>query len=455
MKRSLVIVVAVILALAALLAGAAFRVYRLTKPNVIDLKNNLHIDQSQGELTILVAGVDEVDRVHRSDSILLVRIDLDHKRVKVMSVPRDSRVTIHGHGQQKINAAYAFGGISLLRDTVVNLTGAPVNYSAVINYSAFPKLIDAVGGVELNVPKKMVYTDKAQKLYINFAPGPQHLNGEQSLKFVRFRHDALGDEGRMKRQQLFLQALLTQVQKPSVALNLPSAIASALDLVKTDIPSETAVQLASYLKDIRMENVELFTMPGKAAYIKGLSYWIPDLQEAGVRFNTWPELAEEPAARSTESQPTAESSTPPSAPKEQNAQNPPHQKNVDTKAEATNAENPEPTDKNGQLKIIRSIGMPLAVLNGTGKAGLSKQGAQLFEKLGVTVEYQGNAKHYDYHYSVVHFPAGQRENAIRLAKFFNIPLNLVSQRNVPQVSLVLGQDYERLFNQLKSIPLEQ
>ena len=428
MKRSMVVILAILLALAALLAGAAYRVYRLTKPNIVELKNNLKIDQSYGELNLLIAGIDNVDRVHRSDSILLVRIDLDHKRIKAMSIPRDTRIMLKGHGQQKINAAYAYGGVNLLRDTVVNLTGAPVNYTVVINYDGFPEVIDAMGGVEIDVPKRMVYTDRAQNLHINLQPGLQRLDGKRSLEFVRFRKDALGDEGRIKRQQQFLKAVLQELQKPSVALKIPDIVNKGLEMVKTDMPSETALQLALYMRDMNLDDVELFTMPGQAAYIKGLSYWVADLKEASIRFNTWPELnIPQPQGTNEDGSPAATS---------------------DQTQEA-------PADKQSQLKAVRDAAMPLAMLNGTGKSGLSKQAAQRFEKLGVAVEYQGNAKHYDYHYSVIHYPNGRVEDAKKLAALFDIPLNLVSMRNVPQVSLVLGKDYERLFALLDAIPLEE
>lgn len=474
MKRSTIflILMGLLIAFTATFVGAAYRVYRLTKPSVVVLKNNLKIDQSQGEVTFLLAGIDDVDRVHRSDTIMLVRIDLDNKRIKAMSIPRDTRVTLKKHGNQKINAAYAYGGIDLLKETVVNLTGAPVNYSVVVSYTAFPKLIDAIGGVDIDVPKRMVYTDKAQKLYINFKPGMQHLNGEDSLKYVRFRHDALGDEGRMKRQQQFVNSVMEKLKSPSIALKIPEIATTMTEIFKTDLPSETAVQLGLYLKDVDNRDIELFTMPGKAAYIDKLSYWIADLPAAQQKFNTWPPLRKEepatdPSQAQTEEQLTATKEKGQSkvhqpatqsvqASIQDGKQNGSERNDEELIAENPNEKNEDrPIEQLSPKELLDQFGnglsVPLAILNGTGEKGLSKNAAVRMEKLGITVDYQGNAKHYDYHYSLIYYPKGQKQTAKLLANLCQIPQNLVIEKNSSnKLALVLGKDNQRILDILDS-----
>lgn len=418
------LIIGFLVALLALGAGAAYRFYQLWDPSIEKLKQNVNFNELQGTLNLLVLGIDEIDKVHRSDTILLVSIDIDSRRVKAMSIPRDTRVQIKGHGLQKVNHAYAFGGVELLKDTVINLTGVPVNYTAIVNYAAFPKIVDAVGGVEINVAKRMRYTDRAQKLFININPGLQHMNGEEALKFVRFRMDALGDEGRIRRQQQFLKAMVNKVHSPAIIPRLPELAVATLDMVKTDLPKETALLLAAYLKDIDIQDIDIFTMPGSSAYIKGLSYWIPDLQKASDRLNE--------GALSDDA--------PPSEPVSGDAQ--PQE---------------QPLDEEGRQKLLESLKGPVAILNGVGQPGLGKQAAQKMERLGIAVNYTGNAKHFDYRYSVIHYPANQPrpETALALAQLCKIPQNLINASAVPQVSLIVGKDYERIFKILDQLPLQK
>ena len=219
------IILTVIIALAAFAVGATYRLYSLVTADVGEIKKTINFDERHGTVNVLVLGVDEVEAVHRSDTIILARIDIDRKTASIMSIPRDTRVSIKGRKQpQKLNHAYAFGGIELLRDTVINLTGVPVNYYLVLNYASFPKIVDAIGGVDIDVPRRMQYTDLAQNLHIDFAPGRRHMNGADGLKYVRFRHDSLGDIGRMKRQQEFAKAFLDKVKSPAILPRIPELI---------------------------------------------------------------------------------------------------------------------------------------------------------------------------------------------------------------------------------------
>jgi len=146
-----------------------------------------------------------------SDVMLLLRFNPETKKMVVLAVPRDTRIEIPGHGMKKINAANVYGGPALTAQTVSKLlNGVGIDRYVRINILGMGKLIDALGGVTVYVPKDMKYRDDSQHLYINLKAGKRHLNGDQALQLLRFRHDALGDIGRIQRQQMVLRALSEQ-----------------------------------------------------------------------------------------------------------------------------------------------------------------------------------------------------------------------------------------------------
>ncbi|MDY3869392.1 MAG: LCP family protein [Pyramidobacter sp.] len=416
------IIATVLVVLASLSVGAALRFYTLMNTGVDEIKKSISYDEQVGTLNLLVLGVDELDSVHRSDTIILARIDLDRKAAAVMSIPRDTRVSIKGQKkQQKLNHAYAYGGIDLLRDTVVNLTGVPINYYLILNYASFPKIVDAVGGVEINVARRMEYRDKAQNLHISIKPGKQHMNGETGLKYVRFRHDALGDEGRMKRQQQFAQAFLDKVLSPAIIPRIPELVELTLSEIKTDIPLKTAIQLAGHLKDIKRQNIRFFTMPGSAAYIGNVSYWIPDLQST-----------------STQLTPTAAQQDKMSAKDKPDVTAAP---DVSKTPNASNSASAPQTAPDAS-EIIAAFKEPIAVLNGTGRRGFAREFTGVLEKGGIEVGYTGNARHSDFRYCLVQYPEGKSsETAKRLAQLCGIPDNLVRAAKTDYAaSLILGKN---------------
>nr|MBQ6740358.1 LCP family protein [Synergistaceae bacterium] len=219
MKFILKVLGIVLLILAATVGGSAVRIIEFFKsPNILPLpkaaerkaerravksdsnNNTLAVSEEneeeespieavRGTVNVLVVGLDNVDGGSRTDAIALAIFDADNSAVRIASIPRDSRVYIPGRGWDKINHAYVFGGINLLRETVVNLTGVPVDYFVKVNYRSFPKIIDLLGGIDIYVDKRMNYTDYSGKLFINIPKGQQHMNGKTALGYVRFRHD--------------------------------------------------------------------------------------------------------------------------------------------------------------------------------------------------------------------------------------------------------------------------
>ena len=196
--------------------------------------------------------------------------------LKLLSIPRDTWVTLPGWGGSKINAANRHGGAALLVRAVQELTGLHVDSYTLLSLGALRDLTQAAGGVTLTVPADMKYDDAAGHLHIDLHAGRQHLGGAQVEGFLRFRHDALGDIGRVARQQLFLSALSAQLRSPWNLWRLP-AVVGALDRnARSDLDRRTSGGLLGAL--LRGPKVSTVTLPG--AFGPG-GTWTPD--RAGVQ----------------------------------------------------------------------------------------------------------------------------------------------------------------------------
>jgi len=232
--------------------------------------------------TIMIMGVDSrEDDVGRSDTLMIATLDPKKDQAALLSVPRDTRVKIKGHGFDKINAAYAYGGERLTQDTVENFLGVDMDHYIIINTHAFQKIIDALGGIDIDVEKRMYYTDPWDDdggLVIDLRPGMQHMDGKTAVTYVRFR-DEEGDIGRIKRQQKFVKACMDKMTSPAVIPNLPSVIRAVLDSVKTDLSFRQLLEFAGTLKEAQKNGLKTDMVPGKPLYIDGISYWIPDVKD--------------------------------------------------------------------------------------------------------------------------------------------------------------------------------
>lgn len=399
-------------------AGGALRLWSFVEPVPETIKQNISYDEASGIIYILAIGVDDVQGGHRSDSIGIAAIDIDKKIVRFMSLPRDTRVEIPEHGWQKINHSYAFGKVPLLRQTVVNYLGIPINYHVLVNYESFPQIVDLVGGVDIVVDKKLFYVDNAQKLRIDIPKGPQHMNGKTALEFVRFRNDALGDIGRVKRQQDFVKAVLKKIQQPSILPRLPEIARQLVSIVDTNMPVAQAIQLASYLKDLTSDRIVFFTMPGKSAYIGNLSYWVGDLAEASMLLS---------GAISGDSA----------------------KEIVSTISQDTSIQE----DPSVQKDLLKSVKGSVAVLNGDGSKGVGKRFSQVLEKIGIDVGYTGNARHFDYHTTSIIYPLKSPASTIAiaqaLARICGVDKRLVTaERAANAVTIIVGHDLENVLARL-------
>ncbi|NLI00249.1 MAG: LCP family protein [Chthonomonadales bacterium] len=229
-------------------------------------------------LNVLVLGVDrDLDRYRRvmktngrSDSILIARVDFANKTIKALTIPRDTAVRIPGRrGIHKINAAHSFGGPDLTIETIQTVFGIPTDAYVTINFDGFCKVVDAIGGVDLTVEKRLKYDDNWGGLHINLYPGFQHLNGYQAMGYVRMRHSD-SDEMRSKRQHNFLEAVRTKLKNPLTWPKLPGAIDQLADSLKRspNLTVDQMLALANFARSLEATNIEVQTLPS----IEGRSY---------------------------------------------------------------------------------------------------------------------------------------------------------------------------------------
>ena len=240
-------------------------------------------------LNILLLGADsrEKNDPGRTDTMILVRLDPATKHVRLLSLPRDTRVTIPGHGINKLNQAssgyYRDGGTSLLVDTIKAdlLPGLRIDYTVKTNFAGFAAIIDALGGVTIDVEERMLY--KAVDVTIDLQPGVQHLDGEQALEYARFRMDAIGDfgtwsgedHGRVARQKNLVAAVIDQTKDLRTLMRLPAIIRAVRGAVTTDMSFSVMARIAMTFKDVAYADVESVPFPGLPQYVDGISYVIP------------------------------------------------------------------------------------------------------------------------------------------------------------------------------------
>lgn len=243
-------------------------------------------------MNILCMGVDSNGRHAqrflntRSDTMMLVHIDPELKRVGLVSIPRDSRVKLPGsHGIDKINSAHALGGPELAVEAVKEAFAVPIDHYVVVDTEGLKKLFEALGPMEIMVEKRMRYRDRAAGLHVDLEPGLQTLSPKQVEEYVRFRHDPKGDIGRIERQQWFMRQVSKKLKEPAVLLKLPDLFKFANEYVVTDMTAEDMAKVANFGKDIQPQQVQTATLPGHAEYIHGGSYWIPDPEACSVVFS--------------------------------------------------------------------------------------------------------------------------------------------------------------------------
>lgn len=233
-----------------------------------------------GERQVLVLGTDKV----ADNTDVMFTVQVKDGTTRVTQVPRDTFVESDAYGVTKANALFALGGADTAKREVGQLVNAPVERYLKVNLRAVERLADALGGVEVEVPKRMYYVDNSQGLYIDLYPGRQLLKGEALEGFLRFRHDELGDLGRMERQKLVLREVFRKLAQPSTLAQLPALLKIAGDDVKTDL---TPVEMGQLLTAMAGSKLATSQLAGRVFWQDDLSYWMPNSNShyAGVVSN--------------------------------------------------------------------------------------------------------------------------------------------------------------------------
>ncbi len=221
-------------------------------------------------VNVLLIGVDvtlnerrQVEPFSRSDTLMLVSFDPSRNRISALSIPRDTYTVIPRLGAEKINAAYAVGGPNLAIRVVEDLLGVPVHYYVKLGPSSFARIIDALGGIEIDVEKDMKYTDTWAGLHIDLKKGRQVLSGEQAMEYIRFRNDFEGDIGRVRRQQQVLLTILQKLKMPAAAWSAPRLLQAFMQNTQTNLSAGELVTLGLFARHLSAADVHTATPPAE------------------------------------------------------------------------------------------------------------------------------------------------------------------------------------------------
>ena len=241
-------------------------------PSVKERKERFH--------TILLGGLD--DENGGSDTNILVTIDAKNGKINAVSLPRDTLLNV-SWSVKKLNNAYHHGGFTQTMSEVSRLLGIPVDHYITVNLKAFVELVDAIEGVDFEVPVNMDYDDPYQDLHIHYNQGMQHLNGQQALEVVRWRQNNDGsgyptaDIGRIGTQQAFLKAVAKQTLQLSNWDKVGSMAEIFQKWVDTDLELANLIWLGEQALTVGSDNISFYTLPGDGAgYYKGGSYYVLD-----------------------------------------------------------------------------------------------------------------------------------------------------------------------------------
>lgn len=219
-----------------------------------------------GDSEVVILGTDAGGG--NTDVIYTLRVQ--NGFTQLTQVPRDTYIESARFGPIKANALYPLGGPEAVKSELSRRLHRPIQHHILVNLSLIRRLGDALGGLEVNVPKRMHYDDNTQKLHIDLQPGPQVLRGSNIEGFLRFRHDELGDIGRLDRQRLLLKALFHQLTQPENLVRLPALLTAAGKDLKTDLGPMEIGGLITSMGGTRLDAKRL---GGQPFMRDGLSYW--------------------------------------------------------------------------------------------------------------------------------------------------------------------------------------
>ncbi|MEK7298824.1 MAG: LCP family protein [Candidatus Margulisiibacteriota bacterium] len=385
-----------------------------------------------GGVNILAFGIDDTKDIQRSDTIMVFRMDLTHNRLGVLSIPRDTRVSVPDVGLTKVNHAFARGGAPLLQKTVAEFLNIPIDYYIQADLNGVAQLIDEMGGVTLKVDTEYVYADRAGNYRIDLKKGYHHMTGQEAVEFLRYRADGLGDIGRIRRQQQLMEALTRQLFTASGVLRIPFLLTKFQSHFKTNMSSEQTVGFSNSLLGIfKNGRIEITTVPGEGTLIGGVSYWRPDTLALARTVdnalfglnNQAPELA---TVETQDRRSSAEEKRRYLTYKEMQV--------LEAPASVATAE----------LKVAGQS-LVIEVLNGNGTPGQARRTADLIRAKGFKILRVGNAASHGYQKTLLVDWKGKIEPVVQLAQVLGVDADRIIVYNKPtkqlDATLVLGADW--------------
>lgn len=281
-KKVILIVLAVIVVLCvAVGAAAALYMNSISDSMKIDSEQQSELDTVLSESTVqepyyvLLLGSDARanDTASRSDTMILVRVDANVGKATLVSIPRDTKVEIEGHGTQKINAAYAFGGPAGAVEAVEKMSGIEISHYAEIHFDELEKAVDQLGGIWVDVPVSSNQTGSSHSKY-QFSAGMQKMSGEQVLVFARERYGYNeGDFQRAENQRIVVQSLADAVLSLPPT-DLPGTVQSLANCISTDYSLNELIELAQTFQSAEHYYFYSAMVPSTTQTIDGVSYTI-------------------------------------------------------------------------------------------------------------------------------------------------------------------------------------
>ncbi len=228
--------------------------------------------------TFVAAGVDEDG--YRTDLILLCQINRADKRIQILQIPRDTRVN-NKRNDKKINSAY-YSGFDVMSREIAQVTGITPEHYVMVGFDGFQEIVDAVGGVTLEIPFAMKYDDPAQDLHIDLPAGKQKLDGEKAEMYMRYRKGndgngyAEGDVGRLSAQKELYNAVGDKLLSPLGLLRLPAVYSAVKKNTETNFTGGEIFGIMKDMMRIGKDRVTIDTLPGSGKYVGGVSYFVYD-----------------------------------------------------------------------------------------------------------------------------------------------------------------------------------
>ncbi|UOQ43441.1 LCP family protein [Halobacillus salinarum] len=224
------------------------------------------VKSNDGKTNVLLLGVDQrKNEIPRSDTIIIAQYDPKNNTAKMASIMRDTYVNIPGHGYNKINAAFAFGGPELLRKTISENFGVDLEYYSIVDFNGFVQIANTLApdGLTVNVEEDMKYKDGSGTIDLDLEEGTQKLNGEDLLGYARFRHDSKGDFGRVERQQKVIKLLKDKLVSVNGILKAPRLIGNIQPYVDTNMGTGKIVSLAKDFLLNPVDDIKTTSIPEK------------------------------------------------------------------------------------------------------------------------------------------------------------------------------------------------